>query len=41
MPSEMHGIGIHSIITTAEKYNGMYNFTAQNGIFTAKIIIDE
>jgi hypothetical protein len=41
MPSELHGIGIHSIITTAEKYNGMYNFTAQNGIFTAKIIIDE
>ena len=41
MPSDMHGIGIHSIITTAEKYNGMYNFTAQNGIFTAKIIIDE
>ena len=41
MPSEMHGIGIHSIITTAEKYNGMYNFTAQNGAFTAKIIIDE
>ena len=41
MPSEMHGIGIHSIITTAEKHNGMYNFTAQNGIFTAKIIIDE
>ena len=41
IPSEMHGIGIHSIITTAEKYNGMYNFTAQNGAFTAKIIIDE
>ena len=41
MPSEMHGIGIHSIITTAKKYNGMYNFTAQNGIFNAKIIIDE
>lgn len=41
MPEELYGIGIHSIITTAEKHNGMYNFTAQNGIFTAKIIIDE
>ena len=41
MPSEMHGIGIHSIISTAEKYNGIYNFTAKNGVFTVKIVMDE
>ena len=41
MPEELHGIGIHSIISTAEKFNGNCSFSAKNGVFTVKIIMDE
>ena len=37
MPSEMWGVGIHSIVSTAEKYGGTCRFTAQNGVFTATV----
>ena len=30
-------IGIHSMISTTNRYEGMYDFTAKDGIFTAKI----
>jgi hypothetical protein len=41
IPEYLYGIGIHSIISTAEKYNGTYSFSAKNGIFSVKIVIDE
>ena len=31
------GVGIRSIISTVNKYDGMYDFTAEKGIFSAKI----
>ena len=41
MPDYLQGIGIHSIIFTTEKYNGSCRFSANNGTFTATIIMDE
>ena len=41
MPEYLYGIGLHSIIATAEKYNGVSSFSASNGVFIAKIVIDE
>ena len=35
-----HGIGINSIIETANKYDGMYDFAAEDGIFSAKVILN-
>ena len=35
-----YGIGIRSVIATTNKYNGMYDFTAENGIFSAKISLN-
>lgn len=32
-----HGIGVRSICAIAEKYNGMYNFSADNGQFILRI----
>jgi hypothetical protein len=34
------GVGIRSVIAVANKYDGMYDFTAENGIFSAKIILN-
>ncbi len=34
------GIGIRSVIATTNKYEGMYDFTAEDGIFSAKIILN-
>jgi hypothetical protein len=34
------GIGISSVIATAEKYDGMYDFTAEDGIFFAKVSLN-
>ena len=36
----LYGIGIRSIISTTEKYDGMYDFSAENGIFSAKISLN-
>ena len=33
----LYGIGIRSVISTTNKYEGMYDFTAEDGIFSAKI----
>ena len=35
-----YGIGINSIIATVNKYDGMYDFTAEGGIFCAKVILN-
>ena len=37
MPREMWGVGIHSIVSTAEKYGGTCRFTAENGVFRATV----
>ena len=34
------GIGIRSIISAINKYEGMYDFTAENGLFSAKISLN-
>lgn len=34
------GVGIRSVIATANKYEGMYDFTAEDGIFSAKTILN-
>ena len=41
MPDYLQGIGINSIISTTEKYNGSCRFSATDGRFTSTIIIDE
>ena len=33
----LFGVGILSVISTTNKYEGMYDFTAADGIFCAKI----
>jgi len=37
--SKNHGLGTKSIAAIAEKYNGVYSFTAENGIFKTSIIL--
>ena len=37
--NEHHGFGTKSITSIAEKYGGIYSFTAENGIFKASVII--
>ena len=36
----LYGVGIRSVISTTNKYEGMYDFVAENGIFTAKISLN-
>ena len=33
----LYGVGIRSVIAATNKYEGMYDFTAEDGIFSAKI----
>lgn len=35
-----YGIGIRSIISTVNKYDGMYDFSAENGVFSAKVSLN-
>ena len=36
----LYGIGIRSVISTTNKYEGMYDFIAEDGIFSAKISLN-
>ena len=36
----LYGIGIRSVISTTTKYEGMYDFKAEDGVFSAKIILN-
>lgn len=36
----LYGIGIRSVISTTNKYEGMYDFSANDGIFSAKISLN-
>ena len=40
MDESVYGIGIRSVITTTLKYDGMYDFTAENEIFSVKISLN-
>lgn len=35
-----YGIGINSVIATTEKYEGMYDFTSEDGIFSSKVCLN-
>ncbi|MBR6824447.1 MAG: GHKL domain-containing protein, partial [Firmicutes bacterium] len=41
MPEHLRGIGISSIIATADKYGGSCLFSAQDGVFRCMIVMDE
>ena len=41
MPDYLQGIGVHSIISTAQKYNGACRFKAGDGLFRCTVIMDE
>lgn len=41
MPDWLRGIGIQSIASAADKYNGSYRFSAKNGVFTSMVVMDE
>ena len=34
------GVGTRSVVTTTNKYEGMYDFTAEDGVFSAKISLN-
>ena len=36
----LYGVGIRSVIATTTKYEGMYDFLAENGVFSAKISLN-
>ena len=36
----LYGVGIRSVIAATNKYEGMYDFTAEDGIFSAKISLN-
>ena len=36
----LYGIGLRSVIAATNKYDGMYDFSAENGIFSAKISLN-
>lgn len=36
----LYGVGIRSVIAATHKYEGMYDFTAKDGIFSAKISLN-
>lgn len=36
----LYGIGIRSVISTTKKYEGMYDFIAKDGVFSAKISLN-
>lgn len=36
----LYGVGIRSVISTTNKYEGMYDFTAEDGTFSAKVSLN-
>ena len=41
MPDYLQGIGIHSVMSSAEKHNGSCRFSAADGVFRCMVIMDE
>ena len=36
----LYGVGIRSVIATTNKYDGMYDFSAEDGVFSAKVSLN-
>jgi hypothetical protein len=36
----LYGVGIHSVIAATNKYDGMYDFVVEDGVFAAKISLN-
>ena len=41
MPEYLQGIGVHSVISTAEKFGGNCRFSASGGVFYCIVVMDE
>jgi sensor histidine kinase regulating citrate/malate metabolism len=41
MPDYLQGIGVHSVMSSAEKHNGSCRFSATDGVFSCMVIMDE
>ena len=41
MPDYLQGIGVHSVLSTAEKFGGTCHFSADNGMFNCIVVMDE
>ena len=41
MPDHLQGIGVHSVISTAEKFGGTCRFSAADGVFHCMVVMDE
>ena len=41
MPEYLQGIGVHSVMSSAEKHNGSCRFSAADGVFSCMVIMDE
>ena len=41
MPEYLQGIGVHSVMSSAEKHNGSCRFSAADGVFRCMVIMDE
>ena len=41
MPDYLQGIGVHSVMSSAEKHNGSCRFSAADGVFRCMVIMDE
>lgn len=41
MPDYLQGIGVHSVMSSAEKHNGSCCFSAADGVFRCMVIMDE
>ena len=41
MPDYLQGIGVHSVLSTAEKFGGTCRFSAAGGVFRCMVIMDE
>ena len=41
MPEYLQGIGIHSVMSSAENHNGSCRFSAADGVFSCMVIMDE
>jgi hypothetical protein len=36
----LYGVGLRSVIATTNKYDGMYDFSAEEGTFSAKVSLN-
>ena len=41
MPDYLQGVGVHSVLSTAEKFGGTCRFSAADGVFRCMVVMDE